>query len=179
MTDGTDTAVRVDGLRRDKQSVVFVFSLPLGARPDRAGATGLDCRRIGAVPDDLPLAQQPGRLTMTDASQDVLEGGLLRWDVFNGLVLAGTVVLVWTDWPSVAQRIVATAALAAMAALYMLAGRWLMLAEADTRGGLAYLAALIALFAVAHSRTRLRTRPAAAPTSRSAGRPGRWRRAPR
>ena len=103
------------------------------------------------MPDDLPLAHQPGRLTMTDASRDVLEGGLLRWDVFNGLVLAGTVALVWTDWPSVSQRIAATAALAAMAALYTLAGRRLMLAEDDTRGGLAYLAALIALFAVAQS----------------------------
>jgi signal transduction histidine kinase len=103
------------------------------------------------VPDDLPLAQQPGRLTMTDAGRDVLECGLLRWDVFNGLILAGTVVLVWTDWPSVTQSIVATATLGAMAALYLLAGRRLMLAEDDTRAGLAYLAALIALFAVAQS----------------------------
>jgi signal transduction histidine kinase len=103
------------------------------------------------VPDDLPLAQQPGRLTVPDGGQDAWDDGLLRWDIFNALVLAGTGVLVWADWPSVAQRVVATAALAAIAALYLLVGRRLMRAEADTRGGLVYLAALILLFAVAQS----------------------------
>ena len=103
------------------------------------------------MPDDLPLAQQPGRLTVPGGGQDAWKDDLRRWDIFHGLVLAGTVVLVWVNWPSVAQRIVATAALAAMAVLYVAAGRRLMRAEADTRGGLAYLAALILLFAVAQS----------------------------
>jgi len=103
------------------------------------------------VPDDLPLAQQPGRLTVPDGNQDVWDDGLLRWDIFHALVWAGTVVLVWADWPSVTQRIAATAALAAMAVLYLLAGRRLMQAEADTRAGLAYLAVLIVLFTVAQS----------------------------
>jgi signal transduction histidine kinase len=103
------------------------------------------------VPDDLPLAQQPGRLTVPDSGRDAWDDGLRRWDVFNGLVLAGAVVLVWVGWPSVAQRVIATAAMAAMAALYLLAGRRLMREEADTRGGQVYLVALIALFAVAQS----------------------------
>ena len=103
------------------------------------------------MPDDLPLAQQPGRLTVPDGNQDVWDDGLLRWDIFHALVWAGTVVLVWADWPSVTQRIAATAALAAMAVLYLLAGRRLMQAEADTRAGLAYLAVLIVLFTVAQS----------------------------
>jgi signal transduction histidine kinase len=103
------------------------------------------------VPDHLPLAQQPGRLAVPADGRDAWEYRPLRWDMFHGLVLAGTLVLVWTDWPSVAQRITATAALAAMAALYLLAGRRLMRDQAGTRGGLVYLAALIVLFAVAQS----------------------------
>ena len=35
----------------------------LAARPDRAGAGGLDRRRIGIVPHDLPLAEPAGHLT--------------------------------------------------------------------------------------------------------------------
>jgi signal transduction histidine kinase len=111
------------------------------------------------VPDDIPLAQQQGRMTVLscEAGRPAPDGehawdeGQFRWDVLNILVLGGTLFLVWASWPSGAQRVIATAALAAMALLYLLAGRRIMRDGYDSRAARVYLAALVALFALAQS----------------------------
>ena len=80
-----------------------------------------------------------------------------RWDVYYGLVFAAVATIVEAGPISAAGRIVAGAALAAMALWYVFVGRPLMFQdEADWRGrtsrrAIVYLAVLVILFAVVQS----------------------------
>ena len=80
-----------------------------------------------------------------------------RWDVYYGLVFVAVATIVEAGPISAAGRIVAGAALAAMALWYVFVGRPLMFQdEADWRGrtsrrAIVYLAVLVILFAVVQS----------------------------
>jgi len=100
------------------------------------------------VCDDVPLAAEPRALT--EAADAWRHGGVGRWDLFYGLVLAATVAVVvsTTGEPG---RIVALAALAAMVPWYLLIGRPLMATGSDAPAlrTAVYLAGLVVLFGVA------------------------------
>src|ERR1700722_9681189 len=76
----------------------------LAARPDRAGAIGLDRRRIGVVPDHVPLAKPAGPVTEPPGApgpdhRHAWETGNQRWDAFYLLVFAAVLVIVLIDTP--------------------------------------------------------------------------------
>jgi signal transduction histidine kinase len=75
-----------------------------------------------------------------------------RWDVYYAVVLAASLAIVDAAPVPVSQRIVATAALAAMVPWYLFLGRPLMMQDQPaTRKAIVYLAGLVVLFAVAQS----------------------------
>jgi len=78
--------------------------------------------------------------------------GQLRWDAFYAVILAAVAAVIAAGAGTVAQRVVALTALAAMVPWYILVGRPLMRfgeEPADSRRGLIYVVGIIALFAVA------------------------------
>jgi signal transduction histidine kinase len=131
------------------------------------------------VPDDVPLAAPPRRMTpagdagvappreaaptgavdpLVSASAasgcaDAWDTGLARWDTFYAIVFVATLIIVWVSSDG-AHRIVALAALAAMLPWYLLVGRPHILSAGSTPSarGTVYLVGVIALFAVAASR---------------------------
>jgi signal transduction histidine kinase len=75
-----------------------------------------------------------------------------RWDVYYAVVLAACLAIVDAAPVHVSQRIIATAALAAMVPWYLFLGRPLMMQDQPaTRKATVYLAGLVVLFAVAQS----------------------------
>jgi signal transduction histidine kinase len=105
------------------------------------------------VPEDLPLAEEPGRLTVPEpgAAGHAWDTGMRRWDVLYGIVwLVGLQVTAATASP-IAARVVATVAVAAMAPLYLLVGRPHMRSQGGTITwrAVAYMTGIVLLFAVA------------------------------
>jgi signal transduction histidine kinase len=110
------------------------------------------------MPDNLPLAAPglvtpglvtPGLVTTArPARQHAWEGGLARWDAYDGLILAATLVILVATRPP--YEAVAAAALLAMAPWYALVGRPLIQAD-DARPwrAVVYLSGLLALLLVA------------------------------
>jgi signal transduction histidine kinase len=75
-----------------------------------------------------------------------------RWDVYYAVVLAACLAIVAASPAHASQRIIATAALAAMVPWYLFLGRPLMTQDQPaTRQATVYLAGLVVLFAVAQS----------------------------
>jgi signal transduction histidine kinase len=105
------------------------------------------------MPEDVPLAQQPGRLTTPDGP--VLDNPWLSrtgpWETLYGVVFIAAFVIIASDhlW----DKTVTLAALAAMVPWYMLVGRRLVFAAgpAPVGRGVVYLSGLVLLFAVADS----------------------------
>src|SRR5215475_13305112 len=79
--------------------------------------------------------------------------GERRWDAYFGVILAGTVALIQVNGSATGQgRLVASAALVAMAPWYVLLGRRVIYGAGESVwSGAIYLAGLIALLAVAES----------------------------
>jgi signal transduction histidine kinase len=130
------------------------------------------------VPEDVPLAAAPRRMTpATEADpsptggaapagmvgelvgappapdrSDAWNTGLGRWDLFYAVVFVATLVIVWVSSHGT-ERIVALAALAAMLPWYLLVGRPHILSSgsAPSVRGTVYLAGLVVLFAAAAS----------------------------
>ncbi len=132
----------------------------LAARPDRAGAGGVDCRRIGAVPDDLPLADDPGRLIMpqcdetdglADRPVDAWETGTRRWEILYGSVFLAVLAVVALSTGSELRTLIAISASAGMAVWYFLVGRPYLQASSEelNRRAVVYLAGILVLFGVA------------------------------
>lgn len=107
------------------------------------------------MPEDVPLAQQPGRLTTTDAPvpQSPWLSGTGAWETFYGIVFVAAFVIIASDHLAGWQRIVTLSALAAMVPWYLLVGRPLIFATrpVPARRGYVYLTGLLLLFAVADS----------------------------
>jgi signal transduction histidine kinase len=130
------------------------------------------------MPDDVPLAQQPGQLTMSACPGGAISlgpgvatpsvsssapavplpaitpwlSGLARWDGFYAVIFSAVVALAAASGSGTA-RVIALAALAAMLPWYLLVGRPHM-ARAETgsdRRAYLYLAGELLLFAVAAS----------------------------
>jgi signal transduction histidine kinase len=94
---------------------------------------------------------EPTRLTAAPRQPNAWELGTLRWDVFYAIVFAAILLLVEADQLSAPSRIAATIALAAMVPWYVAVGRPAMRSAELSWKGPAYLAVLIAAFAVAQS----------------------------
>jgi signal transduction histidine kinase len=102
------------------------------------------------MPDDVPLAQQPGQLSLPVTTPWLT--GLARWDRFYAVIFAAVVALAAASGSGPA-RVIVLAALAAMLPWYVLVGRPQM---ARTEGGsdrraYVYLTGELVLFAVAAS----------------------------
>ena len=121
----------------------------LAAGPGRPGAGGLAGGKLGAMPDDVPLAAaglvEPGR-----ARKDAWAGSLRRWDGYFAVVVLITASLILITSPLPAS-LISAAALAALALWYALAGRPAMTGEQEERPvrTLVYLAGAFVLLAVA------------------------------
>src|ERR1700722_10110533 len=94
---GHELGVRAAGRRAGARAL-------LAARPDRAGAIGLDRRRIGVVPDPVPLAKAAVPVTEPPGApgrdhRHAWEPGNQRWDAFYLLVFAAVLVIVLIDTP--------------------------------------------------------------------------------
>ena len=103
------------------------------------------------MPDDVPLAVEPGRLTVAPGGGNAWDTGMRRWDLFYGVIFFATVAVVLaTAQPG---RLIAVVALAAMVPWYVFVGRPQMLADEGgrSRRGVVYLIGLVLLFAVADS----------------------------
>ena len=94
---------------------------------------------------------EPTRLTAPARQPNAWELGTLRWDVFYAIVFVAILLLVEADQLSAPSRIAATIALVAMVPWYVAVGRPEMRSATESWKGPAYLAGLIALFAVAQS----------------------------
>ena len=103
------------------------------------------------MPDDIPLAVEPGRLTVAPGGGGAWDTGMRRWDLFYGVIFVATFAEVLAT--AGAGRLIAAAALAAMAPWYVFVGRSQMLANEDgqSRRAVVYLVVLVLLFAVADS----------------------------
>ena len=109
------------------------------------------------MPEDIPLAEEPGRLTgmVTEAAGmsagDAWVTSMARWHLFYGLVWAATMAETLTI--KIPNRTVAAIALAAMVPWYLLVGRPLMTSSGSDRSrqSLIYLVVLVALFTAADS----------------------------
>jgi signal transduction histidine kinase len=104
------------------------------------------------MPDDVPLAEQPGRLTgpLGLAASNPWQVGMARWDMFYGVVLGG-VALICLVTAAGHARVIALSGLAAMLAWYVVVGRpYIARAERSASlRGVIYLAGLVLLFAAA------------------------------
>ena len=94
-------------------------------------------------------------MTPAPPSAHAWDGGTQGWDVYYGVILAGVLALVIVvqaqEDLSVAQRVIACTALAAMAPWYLLHRRTVLYGDAGLARGLLYLAGLWVLFAIASS----------------------------
>jgi signal transduction histidine kinase len=102
------------------------------------------------VREDVPVAE-PTRLTAAPRQPNAWELGTLRWDVYYAIVFVAILLLVESDQLPAPSRITATIALTAMVPWYVAVGRPAMRSAELSWRGPAYLAVLIAAFAVAQS----------------------------
>ena len=106
----------------------------LGARAHRPGPGGLDSGRIGAVREDVPLAIP--RLMPDQPRPSARIVAEPRWDVYYAVVLAASLAIVEAAPAATRpERIIATAALAAMVPWYLFLGRPLMMQDQPATGG--------------------------------------------
>src|SRR5579859_3261814 len=77
------------------------------------------------------------------------------WDAYFAVVLAATLLIVFSSAGPLAARLVAAISLAATAPLYILLGRPAIAADRDTRRGTIYVACLVALVIVAQTQVGL------------------------
>jgi signal transduction histidine kinase len=126
------------------------------------------------MPDDVPVADQPRRLTMPPrqssestasprpahrcarpaadrSSGDAWDTGMPRWDLLYGIVLVAVIAVVAASAGSAGRTALAVSALAAMAPWYLLVGRPHMRSAEGTvtRRSVIYLTGIVLLFAVA------------------------------
>jgi signal transduction histidine kinase len=91
---------------------------------------------------------EPTRLRPPARQPNAWELGSLRWDVFYAIVFVAILLFVEADQLSAPSRTAATIALVAMVPWYVVVGRPVMRSGEASWKGPAYLAGLIALFAV-------------------------------
>jgi len=108
------------------------------------------------VPDDIPLADQPGPVSVPEqpAAGHAWDTGMRRWDILYGIVwLVGLQIVGLSAAPN-ASRVVAIAAVAAMAPWYLVVGRPQIRSSEGTtsRRAVVYMTGLVLLFAVADLR---------------------------
>ena len=94
---------------------------------------------------------EPTRLSAPARQPNAWEVGTLRWDVFYAIVFVAILLFVESDQLSAPSRTAATIALVAMVPWYVVVGRPVMRSGETSWKGPAYLAGLIALFAVVQS----------------------------
>ena len=108
------------------------------------------------MPDDVPLAIEPGRLAVPTLSPtgatrgDAWDTGMPRWDLLYGVVFLAVLSMVAVSAGSAVQTAIAVSAISAMAPWYLLVGRpHLRSAENTvTRRSVIYVTGLVLLFAV-------------------------------
>jgi signal transduction histidine kinase len=102
------------------------------------------------MPDDIPLAQPPGQLSLPAITPWL--SGLARWDRFYAVIFAAVVALAAASGSGTA-RVIVLAALAAMLPWYVLVGRphLARTERGSDRRAYLYLAGELVLFAVAAS----------------------------
>lgn len=89
---------------------------------------------------------------MSEPATDAWVGGERRWDAYFAVVLIATVVIAQVSGSGGIGRLLATAALLAMALWYLLLGRPAMFADHEmSRRGAVYLAGLVPLLVVAEA----------------------------
>ena len=108
------------------------------------------------MPDDIPLADQPGPVSVPEqpAAGHAWDTGMRRWDILYGIVwLVGLQIVGLSAAPN-ASRVVAIAAVAAMAPWYLVVGRPQIRSSEGTtsRRAVVYMTGLVLLFAVADLR---------------------------
>ncbi|MFZ0049011.1 MAG: hypothetical protein WAL16_24455, partial [Streptosporangiaceae bacterium] len=115
------------------------------------------------MPDDLPLADEQGRLTMAagqcpapgtgDAPADAWDTGMPRWDILYGVVFVAVVGVVAATAGSPGRTALAVGATVAMAPWYFLVGRPHMRSEAAgmvvTPRSVTYMTGIVLLFGIA------------------------------
>jgi hypothetical protein len=105
------------------------------------------------VPEDIPLADEPGRLTVPEpgATGHAWDTGMRRWDILYAIVWLVGLLVTAASAPPNAGRVVATVAVAAMAPWYLLVGRPHMRSQSGTmsRRAVAYMTGIVLLFGVA------------------------------
>jgi signal transduction histidine kinase len=103
------------------------------------------------MPDDLPVALEPGRLTVpaSGADGDAWDAGMPRWDLLYGVVFVAVFAVVASA--TVPARALALSAIAAMAPWYFLVGRPHIRAAGGTvtPRSVVYMTGIVALFGVA------------------------------
>ncbi|HSR84380.1 MAG TPA: sensor histidine kinase [Streptosporangiaceae bacterium] len=105
------------------------------------------------MPDDVPLAVEPGRLNMPpgDSSGHAWNTGMFRWELLYGIIFAAVLAIVAASTGSAHGKAVALGAIGAMAPWYLLVGRPHLRSVADTvtRRSVIYMTGIVLLFAVA------------------------------
>jgi signal transduction histidine kinase len=116
------------------------------------------------VPDNVPLAHEPGRVAVPPAAPVAADGtcvaaagsgdagvtGMPRWDFLYGVVFLAVLVMVAVSAGSAERTAIAVTAIAAMAPWYFLVGRrHLVSAESTvTRRSVIYVTGLIVLYGI-------------------------------
>jgi signal transduction histidine kinase len=98
------------------------------------------------VPENIPLAERPVSLAGGHAWN---RGGV--WDAYFAVVLAATLLIVFSTSDPPAARLVAAISLTAAVPLYILVGRPAIAADRDTRRGTVYVICLVVLVVIAQT----------------------------
>ena len=151
---------------RDRESVIFTFSLPVillvvfgEVFHGTIGSTGVAFRQYfmaGIIASGIMSATFVNvGASVAPPGAHAWDGGTRGWDVYYGIILLGVLALVIAtaaqqDVPASA-RAITCAALAAMAPWYLLHRRTALYGEGSLARGLIYLAGLWILFTIACS----------------------------
>jgi signal transduction histidine kinase len=103
------------------------------------------------VPDDVPLADEPRRLSMPP--RDAWSTGLPRWELLYGIIFAAVLAIVAASATPAPGKAVAIGAISAMAPWYLLVGRprLRLVDDTVTRRSVIYMTGIVLLFTVAAS----------------------------
>jgi signal transduction histidine kinase len=104
------------------------------------------------VPDDVPLAVEPGRLTTDRSGRDAWITGMPRWDLLYGIIFGAVLAVVAASSGAPHATGVAVGAISAMAPWYLLVGRPHLRSgdnDAVTRRSVLYVTGIVVLFSVA------------------------------